>query len=377
MYGLVLGGGGAKGAYQIGVWKAIKELGIEVGYVCGTSVGALNGAFFAQKEYDIAYKMWSELGMDQVFNADKETFEQIDKIAQEGLLATTFSFIKKTTKLIWDSKGLDISPLRDMIAEHLDEDKIRNSDIGFGLVTLSVNDRKGLRLNVEDIKEDELKYYLVGSAMIPGFTQDESFDKKFIDGGIYDNYPIKMAYEKGYRKIIGVNLFTNKIKSKYKEADVIGIGPSKSLGNILYFNKENAIENIQLGYLDTLKAFGKVEGEEYYFTNVPEETQLTKLLTKISEEDKQKLSKLLLRKDLLNDKMFYEKVLHKLGKELEIPWEGSYKDLYKRALEFILSKQKVEEREIHDYMEMAKDIKDVKGNKIIKAAAILLKSLQE
>jgi len=376
MYGLVLGGGGAKGAYQIGVWKALNELEIEVGYVCGTSVGALNGAFFAQKEYDIAHQMWSELGMDHVFNADKETFEQIDKIAQEGLLAATFNFLKNTTKLIWDSKGLDITPLRQMIAEYLDEDKVRNSNIGFGLVTLSVNDRKALRLNVEDIKKGELKYYLLGSAMIPGFTQDESFEKKFIDGGLYDNYPIKMAYEKGYRKIIGVNLFTNKIKTKYKDAEVIGIGPSKSLGNILYFNKENAIENIQLGYLDTMKAFGKLQGHEFFFTHVPEETELTVLLSRISQEDKNRMSKLILRKELQNDKMFYEKVLYKLGKELNIPTSGSYKDVYIHALEKILKKQKIDECVIHNYREVVKSIEDVKGSKLIKASAILLESLK-
>ena len=85
-------------------WKAIGSTGKAEPKLWSTFRGSCD-AFFAQKEYDIAYKMWSELGMDQVFNADKETFEQIDKIAQEGLLATTFSFIKKTTKLIWDSKG--------------------------------------------------------------------------------------------------------------------------------------------------------------------------------------------------------------------------------------------------------------------------------
>ncbi len=43
MYGLVLEGGGAKGAYHIGAYKAILEEGIEIGGVAGTSVGALNG----------------------------------------------------------------------------------------------------------------------------------------------------------------------------------------------------------------------------------------------------------------------------------------------------------------------------------------------
>ena len=56
-YGLVLEGGGAKGAYQIGAWKALKEAGIHVKGIAGTSVGALNGALIAwmtlkrRKEY--------------------------------------------------------------------------------------------------------------------------------------------------------------------------------------------------------------------------------------------------------------------------------------------------------------------------------------
>ncbi len=41
MIGLVLQGGGAKGGYHIGVWKALRELDIEIGAVTGTSVGAL------------------------------------------------------------------------------------------------------------------------------------------------------------------------------------------------------------------------------------------------------------------------------------------------------------------------------------------------
>ena len=43
-YGLVLDGGGARGAYQIGAWKALKEAGVKISAVAGTSVGALNGA---------------------------------------------------------------------------------------------------------------------------------------------------------------------------------------------------------------------------------------------------------------------------------------------------------------------------------------------
>ncbi len=52
MYGLVLEGGGAKGAYHIGAYRALMEEGIEIQGIAGTSVGALNGAILAQGDYE-------------------------------------------------------------------------------------------------------------------------------------------------------------------------------------------------------------------------------------------------------------------------------------------------------------------------------------
>ncbi len=51
-YGLVLAGGGAKGAYQIGAWKAMREIGVEIEMIAGVSIGAINGALIAQGDYD-------------------------------------------------------------------------------------------------------------------------------------------------------------------------------------------------------------------------------------------------------------------------------------------------------------------------------------
>ena len=56
-YGLVLEGGGAKGAYQIGAWKALKEAGIRIKGIAGTSVGALNGALIAMDDFEKAEKI--------------------------------------------------------------------------------------------------------------------------------------------------------------------------------------------------------------------------------------------------------------------------------------------------------------------------------
>ena len=52
-YGLVLAGGGTKEAYQVGVWKALQELNINVTAIVGTSIGALNGALFLQDDIDV------------------------------------------------------------------------------------------------------------------------------------------------------------------------------------------------------------------------------------------------------------------------------------------------------------------------------------
>ena len=49
-YGLVLEGGGAKGAYQIGAWKAMREAGVKIKGIAGTSVGALNGALICMDD---------------------------------------------------------------------------------------------------------------------------------------------------------------------------------------------------------------------------------------------------------------------------------------------------------------------------------------
>ena len=58
MKAIVLSGGGAKGSYQIGVWKALRELNIKYDIITGTSSGALNGALMTQNSYHKARKLW-------------------------------------------------------------------------------------------------------------------------------------------------------------------------------------------------------------------------------------------------------------------------------------------------------------------------------
>ena len=69
---LVLAGGGARGSYQVGVWRALTELGWRPQIITGTSVGSLNGAMFALDLYETARDMWLTIRSQDVMELPAE-----------------------------------------------------------------------------------------------------------------------------------------------------------------------------------------------------------------------------------------------------------------------------------------------------------------
>ena len=76
-YGLVLEGGGAKGAYQIGAWKALKEAGVELKGIAGTSVGALNGALICMGDLEKAERLWENISYSKIMSVDDGVMGEI------------------------------------------------------------------------------------------------------------------------------------------------------------------------------------------------------------------------------------------------------------------------------------------------------------
>lgn len=144
-YGLVLDGGGARGAYQIGAWKALKEAGVKIAAVAGTSVGALNGALICMDEVERAEKIWSEMKFSHIMSVDDEWMKQLFRGEQK------FADIVSELKKILRDGGVDVGPLRKLIHENVDEAKIRNSGREFCIVTFSLTDLKELELSIEEI----------------------------------------------------------------------------------------------------------------------------------------------------------------------------------------------------------------------------------
>ena len=124
-YAIALEGGGAKGAYEAGVWKALDEAGVKYNAVAGTSVGALNGAMMASRDLSTALHLWENVKFSQVFDADDEMMKKIYDGDLEGL--DIRELLKDFVGIVKDG-GLDIEPLRQMMRENVCEEKVRNSD---------------------------------------------------------------------------------------------------------------------------------------------------------------------------------------------------------------------------------------------------------
>ncbi|MGM0508437.1 MAG: patatin-like phospholipase family protein [Fusobacteriota bacterium] len=279
-YCLVLSGGGAKGVYHLGVWKAIKELDIEFNAVIGNSVGALVAGFFAQDEYDALYDIMSNMGIDDFIKIPK------------GLLKDgNINFNKNNFKLLDDlrrdiskNNGVDTSPLTKILEDNLSEEKLRNSGMDIGIVTFHLNKIEPVEIFIDEMKEGSVLKYLQASATLPGFKSTEIDNKKFIDGGVYDNIPFSAAKSRGYKNIMVVDISG---AGRNKTPDIQGtntiyIKNSIEMGGLLDFEKNFLDEYRKLGYLDTLKVFGKLEGNRFFFEK---DSEIYNSLDKIMKED--------------------------------------------------------------------------------------------
>jgi len=255
MRAVVLSGGGSKGAYQIGVWKALRKLKIKYEIVTGTSVGALNGAIMVQNNYYKAYNLWSNISMDKIFDGKIQNYDD------------TLSLYKEYLKKFVKNKGVEPSGLETIIEELLDTKRFYKSKINYGLITFNKTNRKPKILQKKDIPESKLNDYLIASsAAYPAFSSKEIEGIEFIDGGYYDNTPINLAIDMGADEVIVVDLTTVGIrKPAKKKIKNIKITPRNDLGSFLLFDKEIAKRNIKYGYNDAMKAYNKYEGNKYTF----------------------------------------------------------------------------------------------------------------
>lgn len=236
MIGLVLGGGGARGAYEVGVIKALNELGIKCEIVTGVSVGTLNAVLYAQG-YEDHESIWRN-------------------IEYESVVEHKFTWKNKALEILFKAPfrgGFSTMPLRKLLSNYLDETRLKSSTIQMGLVYTSPI-RKYNEIEVKDIESSRVIDYIITScSAIPFLKRNKLNGKACYDGYYSDNVPINLAAKMGANKVIAIDIMKGfKKKIKDKNMPIFMIRPKKKMKFFLNFDHGVILEYIDLGYEETM-----------------------------------------------------------------------------------------------------------------------------
>lgn len=345
-YGIVLEGGGAKGAYQVGAWKALIEAGVKISAVAGTSVGALNAAMICMGDLEKTENLWKNIAYSKVMKVDDHVMSQVFQGKIEIIEA-----LKHSMKLFVDG-GADITPLKELIAENIDESYIRNNKINFYLLTFSISDMKELDLDMKEVAQGMMPDLLLASAYLPVFKNEKLHGKTYMDGGMFNNVPLESLVKRKYKDIIMVRIFGIGREKKVKlpeDVTVYSIEPRVDLGNILEFDCNKSKRNIEIGYYDTMRLIYGLKGKIYYIEETKEECYYLKQLIQLSDERKRALCeyyKVDTKPHMLTRNCF-EIVFGAIASELKLEKEWTYNDFYISVLEAAAKIVKVQKYKIY------------------------------
>lgn len=357
-YGLVLEGGGAKGAYQIGAWKALREANIRIKGIAGTSVGALNGALICMGDLEKAESLWENISYSQIMSVDDKIMEDIfkqKKISRDAL--------KDMMDYISDG-GVDITPLKELIAECVDEEKIQNSPMDLYIHTFSVDEMRELNVDLKEIEPELIKDFLLASSYIfPIFKSEKLHGKTYIDGGAINNVPVDTLIEKEYKDIIIVRIFGIGREKKVKipeDTTIYTIAPTVSLGSILDFNPKRSKMHLKRGYFDTMRVLYGLAGKIYYIDEQEKECYYLRQLTELSQDiyayltDVYKLE-LQESKEVRN---LTEVILPVIAEEMKLSKDWSYKELYLSILEATAKICRIQKYKIYTLQELQDKVRE-------------------
>ncbi len=258
--GLALGGGGSKGAFELGAWEAFREIGIEFKAIVGTSIGSINGAFMASDNFEGAVHLWENLQMEQCLEfTENHTLKSTDLLSFKNADILVREMIRQ--------HELNTAPLRALLKYYIQEEHVRSSRIGYGLMTTKMPRMQAEPRWIHDIPEGQLVDFMMASSGLPGLKKVKIDGTRFADGGFVDNVPISMLKDQGFRRIIAIDLSDHSILKSplIDNIELTFIHDRQDLGGTFDITADVLIRNRRLGYLDTLKAFGRLGGEYYTF----------------------------------------------------------------------------------------------------------------
>ena len=247
MNALVLGGGGGKGSYEIGVWKALREFGVEDRFSCvlGTSVGALNAALFAQSDLEYADALWRALSTNKLLphNAGGKGAIANQEALKQILLYSLRPLPTDISVYVCCSRIVEGNP----------------SNTFFGADIFETYEPEYIRLNTLP-KIEQIQYLLASAALPFAFDWVTINGIRYRDGGIIPehNLPYQKAVALGYDRVLAVSLEPGVTREfTWKNARIMVLHPSRPLGDMLDgtmdFEGKNAELRLVMGFQDTLE----------------------------------------------------------------------------------------------------------------------------
>lgn len=319
--GVVLAGGGAKGAYEVGFIRALSEFGIEPDVIAGTSIGALNGCLYAslkntQDTYKILKKVWNRLKKESPLKIDKldsalHLTDLLLLIKNGGSLSSTalspknkgifqtnpvLEILQKNTSIQGIKKGL---PFYISMSEANDtlEDVLHLMDLNRFLNLTKV---KTHYLKVQEIKDENIYKCILASAALPFLFDAQEIDgKMYRDGCLGVNYdssanaPVLPLIQQEKCNLIFVCHLDDKVSfveqyGEFENTKIIEVTPRKdtftSALDPLRFNQEKIDFWMKRGYQDSkkvLKAFREGKTIEKLGVNKTQEVKETIVKTAI------------------------------------------------------------------------------------------------
>lgn len=272
--GLVLAGGGARGAYQIGVWKALNELKIDkyIEVISGTSIGALNSILIKQEDIDIAEELWAELNNDTVFPTD-----EMDMLRRSILLtigSKSLDFIKRYIPKTIVGGDVPRDATIELFDKYLDISKIKDKNKICYITCTEVPNLEVKYFKINDYNEENIKKIILATSALPMIYKSEEIEgANYLDGGIVDNLPIQPVYGEGCDIIIVNPLSSDAIidEDLYPEAKIIEIRPSEIesgfIDGALDFSKNSINKRMRMGYYDTMSQISPIMDIAFHIFN--------------------------------------------------------------------------------------------------------------
>jgi NTE family protein len=194
-FGLVLSSDGSKSSFEIGAWKALREMNAEICAVSASFVGALNAALIAQGDFENAVRFWKNIYAKNLFGINRHIAQHY---TEDWSKSDTKYFKKSFLKYI-QGRSEELDPLKTNISIFIDEKKVRNSDVQFGFVSVSMNTLEAEVLTIDKIPKGKLTQYLLVAACFPQITQvNRAADPQF--SSLYS--PYSMLCDMECRKIL-------------------------------------------------------------------------------------------------------------------------------------------------------------------------------